>query len=102
MNQIKEPEFASTIEQYLNYENNAATPIPPKELIAFVRARTGLTAIQCKIIISAIFSEIINIILLKNKRFALDDFGELFLSKTGRLMWSASERFKEKINVIFK
>lgn len=97
----EESNFHTSIQDWILYTHNSATPIAPKELIAFVRARTGLTNAQCKVLISAFFSEIIAIF-LQGKAVNFDELGNFHLAKNGRLIWEAGIFFKKRMNAIFK
>lgn len=95
----KEPNFFPDIDDYLRFAVNAATPARSnmKEMVAFVRARTGLSVSATKIIISAFFKEIIDLT-VAGEKFRTNELGTFHTKKRAQLLFKSSKRLRKVLN----
>ncbi len=95
----KEPNFFPDIDDHLRFAVNAGTPARSnmKEMVAYVRARTGLTISATKILISAFFKEIIDLT-IDGEKFKTNELGMFHTKKRAQLLFKSSRRLRKVLN----
>ena len=95
----EEPNFLPTIDDHLRFAVNAATPgrSNMKEMVAYVRARTGMTKSATKILISAFFKEIIDLT-VAGEKFKTNELGMFHTKKRAQLLFKPSRRLRKALN----
>jgi len=96
---LEEPNFLPDIDDHLRFAVNAATPARSnmKEMVAYVRARTGLSLSATKIFISAFFKEIIDLT-VAGEKFKTGELGMFHTKKRAQLLFKPSRKLRKTLN----
>lgn len=96
---VSEINFFPDIEDHLKFAINAGTPARSnmKEMVAYVRARTGMTVSATKIFISAFFKEIIDLTVVGEK-FKTRELGMFHSKKRAQLLFKPSRKLRKALN----
>lgn len=93
-----EDNFYPDITEYLD-KNRPFKPqiVGLEQMVAFVQARTGLDKSVVKIILTAVFEEMMSCI-QRGDKICLNEIGELYLAKSGVIQFRGSTRIKRALN----